>query len=36
MLYAVDQYFTADPEGTDEWRLPWDRFGARFWEMDRG
>jgi dTDP-4-dehydrorhamnose 3,5-epimerase len=36
MLYAVDQYFTADPEGTDEWRLPWDRFGASFWEMDRG
>jgi hypothetical protein len=36
MLYVVDQYFTADPEATDEWRLPWDHFGAAFWEMDRG
>lgn len=36
MLYAVNQLFTADPEKTDEWRLPWDRFGADFWEMPRG
>jgi dTDP-4-dehydrorhamnose 3,5-epimerase len=36
LLYAVNQHFTADPEGTDEWRLPWDHFGARFWEMDKG
>jgi dTDP-4-dehydrorhamnose 3,5-epimerase len=36
MLYAVNQHFTADPEGTDEWRLPWDHFGPRFWEMDKG
>jgi|RhiMetdeSRZDD1v2_1073273.scaffolds.fasta_scaffold223833_3 dTDP-4-dehydrorhamnose 3,5-epimerase len=36
MLYAVDRFFTADPEQTDEWRLPWDRFGQDFWEMGRG
>jgi len=36
MLYAVDRFFTGDPERTDEWRLPWDRFGAQFWEMGRG
>lgn len=36
MLYAVNQFFTADPEQTDEWRLPWDRFGKDFWEMPRG
>jgi len=35
MLYAVNQFFTADAE-TDEWRLPWDRLGAAFWEMGRG
>jgi dTDP-4-dehydrorhamnose 3,5-epimerase len=36
MLYAVNRFFSADPETTDEWRLPWDRFGASFWEMGRG
>jgi dTDP-4-dehydrorhamnose 3,5-epimerase len=36
MLYAVNQLFTADPAETDEWRLPWDRFGAEFWAMERG
>ncbi len=36
MLYAVNQFFSADPGATDEWRLPWDRFGAGFWEMGRG
>ncbi len=36
LLYAVDRFFTADADRTDEWRLPWDRFGAGFWEMDRG
>jgi dTDP-4-dehydrorhamnose 3,5-epimerase len=36
MLYAVNQFFTADPAATDEWRLPWDRFGAEFWAMGRG
>jgi len=36
MLYAVNQFFTTDPAATDEWRLPWDRFGAGFWEMTKG
>ena len=36
LLYAVDQFFSADPGETDEWRLPWDRFGSSFWSMDRG
>lgn len=36
LLYAVNQRFTPDPDRTDEWRLPWDRFGAAFWAMDRG
>jgi dTDP-4-dehydrorhamnose 3,5-epimerase len=36
LLYAVNRPFTADPGRTDEWRLPWDRFGAEFWSMGRG
>lgn len=36
LLYAVNQLFTPDPAATDEWRLPWDRFGADFWDMGRG
>jgi dTDP-4-dehydrorhamnose 3,5-epimerase len=36
LLYAVNRQFTPDPERTDEWRLPWDRFGAEFWAMGRG
>jgi dTDP-4-dehydrorhamnose 3,5-epimerase len=36
VLYAVNHFFTADAERTDEWRLPWDHFGAEFWEMGRG
>jgi dTDP-4-dehydrorhamnose 3,5-epimerase len=35
LLYAVNRAFSADPEATDEWRLPWDRFGAGFWSMER-
>ena len=36
LLYAVNHLFTPDPDRTDEWRLPWDRFGAEFWAMGRG
>jgi dTDP-4-dehydrorhamnose 3,5-epimerase len=36
MLYAVNSFFTADPDATDEWRLPWDRFGEAFWQMGKG
>jgi dTDP-4-dehydrorhamnose 3,5-epimerase-like enzyme len=35
ILYAVNRFFTADSEN-DEWRLPWDQFGAEFWSMGRG
>jgi dTDP-4-dehydrorhamnose 3,5-epimerase len=36
LLYAVNNLFTPDPDRTDEWRLPWDRFGVEFWSMGRG
>lgn len=36
LLYLVNRFFSPDPAETDEWRLPWDRFGAAFWEMGRG
>jgi dTDP-4-dehydrorhamnose 3,5-epimerase len=36
ILYAVNQHFSPEPDATDEWRLPWDRFGGDFWAMDRG
>lgn len=36
MLYAVNRLFSPEPDRTDEWRLPWDRFGAAFWAMERG
>ena len=36
VLYAVNQFFTADCDRTDEWRLPWDHFGAEFWSMGCG
>jgi dTDP-4-dehydrorhamnose 3,5-epimerase len=36
LLYAVNSLFTAEPDRTDEWRLPWDRFGTDFWSMGRG
>ncbi len=36
LLYAVNQFFSPDPAETDEWRLPWDRFGDSFWAMGKG
>jgi dTDP-4-dehydrorhamnose 3,5-epimerase len=36
ILYAVNQFFTGEADRTDEWRLPWDHFGAEFWAMERG
>lgn len=36
IIYAVNRFFTADRDRTDEWRLPWDHFGAEFWTMERG
>ena len=34
MIYLVNQQF--DLDDADERRLPWDAFGADFWEMTRG
>src|SRR5262249_29708052 len=36
LLYAVNRFFTADADRSDEWRLPWDQFGPEFWSMARG
>lgn len=36
ILYFVNQQFTADPDKNDEYRLPWDQFGAEVWEMTKG
>jgi dTDP-4-dehydrorhamnose 3,5-epimerase len=36
LIYAVTKFFTADADRNDEWRLPWDHFGADFWSMARG
>jgi dTDP-4-dehydrorhamnose 3,5-epimerase len=36
LIYAVNRFFTVDPDQSDEWRLPWDHFGAEFWSMGRG
>jgi dTDP-4-dehydrorhamnose 3,5-epimerase len=36
ILYGVTRAFSPEPDRTDEWRLPWDRFGADFWSMPRG
>lgn len=34
MMYLVNQQFSLDDP--DERRVPWDAFGAEFWEMTRG
>lgn len=36
ILYLVNNQFEADPEKTDEHRLPWTVFGDGFWEMTKG
>jgi dTDP-4-dehydrorhamnose 3,5-epimerase len=36
IVYAVNRFFTTDADRNDEWRLPWDHFGAEFWSMPRG
>jgi dTDP-4-dehydrorhamnose 3,5-epimerase len=35
LLYMVDQWFSPDPERTEECRVPWDTFGADIWEQRR-
>lgn len=32
VIYLTDLHFSADPETTDEGRLPWDMVGAEIWE----
>ena len=34
LFYAVTQEF--DPAQPDEYRLPWDLFGAQVWEIEQG
>jgi len=35
LIYFMDNQFSAEPEQCDEWRLPWDHFGAQFWEVQK-
>ena len=32
VIYLTNRHFSADPETTDEGRLPWDMVGAEIWE----
>lgn len=36
MMYFVNRAFSSDPEKSDEYRLPWDVFGADFWNIAKG
>lgn len=36
LIYFVNNQFNPDPQKTDEKRLPWDAFGAEFWDVARG
>src|SRR5690606_24087855 len=36
ILYFVDLQFSAEPEETDEGRLPWDWLGASIWDVQKG
>lgn len=36
IIYCMDQNFSPDPATCDEWRLPWDYFGAEIWDIQRG
>jgi dTDP-4-dehydrorhamnose 3,5-epimerase len=35
IIYFTDVHFSADPDDTDEGRLPWDFIGADVWEPTR-
>lgn len=35
IVYFVNNQFSAEADKTDEHRLPWDSFGAGFWEMSK-
>ncbi len=36
LVYFMNEQFSAEPEQCDEWRLPWDHFGAELWEVQKG
>lgn len=36
IIYLVNNQFTADPAANDEYRLPWDYFGAGVWQQTNG
>ena len=36
IIYLVDTQFCADPDQTEEGRLPWDFAGPEIWEVTRG
>ncbi len=36
IIYFMDQQFNPDPMVCDEWRLPWDYFGAEIWDIHKG
>ncbi len=36
IVYLVNNLFTADPVASDEYRLPWDEFGADIWQQTKG
>jgi len=36
IIYFVNQVFSADPDISDEGRLPWDYFGTDVWEIEKG
>jgi len=36
IIYFVNQVFSADPKISDEGRLPWDFFGEKVWEIEKG
>jgi dTDP-4-dehydrorhamnose 3,5-epimerase len=36
IVYLVDVQFSADPDQTEEGRLPWDFAGADIWDIARG
>ncbi|EKD76451.1 MAG: hypothetical protein ACD_43C00107G0005 [uncultured bacterium] len=36
IIYFVNNHFSPEPDTSDEFRLPYDAFGAAIWEMTKG
>jgi len=36
LIYCMDKQFSTESKQCDEWRLPWDHFGAQLWEIQKG